>query len=160
MAQPAEHFRPDCRRRKKERRLGRIQPVQHVQPVCDGDRRAVRNVSFDPIRQESRRADRFCADRNIHGLVHIPARGRNRRDVRPGILPRAVLCSHDSAALGHVCRCRGLRGMENGTPHYRCDLCNHHVRSENRAEPGRRHGRLAFVRLWLSGPTWRKPPRH
>ena len=114
---------------KKECRLRRIQPVQHVQPVCDGHRRAVRNVSFDPIRQESRRADRVCADRAIHGLVHIPARGRNRRDFRPGILPRAVLRSHHPAALGHVCRCRGLRGMENGTPHYRRDLCNHHVRA-------------------------------
>jgi len=68
-----------------------------------------------------------------------------------GVCPGAGLRPHYTASLGHVCRRGGLRGVEDRTAHDRGDLCHHPVRPQGGLEPGRRHRRLAAVRIRLHG---------
>ncbi len=95
---------------------------------------------------------RLLAHHHFHGAVLPAARGRHRRHVPHGIWPRPHLRADHPADLGDVRRRGRLCRMEDRPPHHRRDLRHDPVRPQDRAEPGRRHGRLAALRPTAIGP--------
>ena len=102
----------------------------------------------------------FRADHGLHGRLHFSTAGQHLGDLRDGLAALPGLCADDPAAVGHVCRCGGLLGMEDRPAHDGRDLRDRPVRSQAGLEPGRLPGGLAALGVWLSaqgGPDGARP---
>ena len=145
--------------RSLERRVGRVQSVQHREP---GDHRRRRHrvdlLGAGDSASAPSRSSGFSLDDDLPGRRSSSFRpARSSATYGLELVRALVVRADDSAHLGDVRRRRRLRRVEDRAPHDGRRVRDDSLRSQDRPEPRRRDRGLAAVGLRLSRQRRRRP---